>query len=72
MKNDKFLFTITYLECNGDGSFWSRETNTHTVKVIAETKDEAIEKMKKVTGVKYYKNLCWECEEIITDELKNE
>lgn len=64
MKEDKYLFTITYLECDRDGCFWSRETNTHTVKVIAGTVTEAIEKMKKVTGVKYYKNLCWDCEEI--------
>ena len=70
MKEDKYLFTITYLECNSDGSYWSKETNTHTVKIIASTVTEAIEKMKKVTGVKYYKNLCWDCEEIESD--KNE
>ena len=69
MSEEKFLFTITYLQCSETGHYWSKETDTHTVKIIASTVTEAIEKMEKVTGVKHYKNLCWDCEEIL-DKVK--
>ena len=65
MNKEEYLFTITYLECSEYGYYWSKETNTHTIKIVASTVTEAIEKMKKVTKVKYYKNLHWDCEEIL-------
>ena len=65
MNKEEYLFTITFLKCDRDGSYWSRETAEHTIKVVANTITEAIDKMKKVCEVEHYTNLRWNCEEIL-------
>lgn len=64
MNEEKYLFTISYLECSETGHYWSKETNTHTVKIIASTVTEAIEKMKKLLElniIKIYVGIAKNC-----------
>ena len=64
MSEEKYLFTIKFIKCNETGNYWSKETDTHIVKIIASTITEAIEKMQRVCNVTRYRDLCWDCEEL--------
>lgn len=67
-----YKFKITYRNEDKYGHFWG--DNRHNVSLIAETLEQAIEKLDKIERNEYpYKNILnWEAEEIIQENQQQE